>query len=249
MASDLTARPSSAPAMHRVRAYARYELGLLARNPEQLLLTLVIPIALLIGLANFGSRLGVDRSSVLGSVIAIAVIATSFTSLAIATSFERRSASLQLLATTPLTSGNLLTGKALAVTTFELVQLVILTLVGSALGLGPIALAPTVVVVLLGSASFAALGFFVAGVLRAEAVLAVANGVFLFFLIACGLTVPSSAFPAAWAAIIQFTPATALAASLEAAAHGAWDLAAMTVFLLWGATAAVLARFTFRWDS
>lgn len=249
MELDFTAQPGAARRATRVWTYARYEFITLIRNGEQVLLTLIIPIALMFGLTFFGSRLDVARTSVFPNVLAIAIIATSFTSLAINTAFERRSASLQLLATTPLSATNLLAGKAIAVALFELIQFAILAAISLALGLGGFVLFPVVLVVLLGTASFAALGFFIAGVLRAEAVLAVANGVFLFFLVASGLTVPLSAFGDTWAQVMAFTPATALAQSLQHAVDGYLDLAAVAVLMTWGVVAALGAKATFRWDS
>ena len=249
MSLDFTPCPASAAVHRRVLGYARYEFGLLARNGEQLLLTIVIPVALLFGLATFGERIGVARPQVTASVIAVAVIASAFTSLAIATSFERRSASLQLFATTPLTAIDVLAGKALTIAATETLQLVIILVIAAFLGLGPFAVLPMLIVLILGTLCFASLGFFIAGTLRAEAVLAVANGLFLFFLVACGLTVPLTAFPPLWSAVMQYTPATALLTALNGAIGGAFLIMPMCVIVAWGILAAVLARFTFRWDS
>ena len=47
-------------------------------------------------------------------LLAVSVISAAFTSLAIATAFERRSGALRFLGTTPLTRTELITGKALA---------------------------------------------------------------------------------------------------------------------------------------
>ena len=46
---DFTPRPKAAPVVRRVLAQAGLELRLLLRNGEQLLLTLVIPVLLLVG--------------------------------------------------------------------------------------------------------------------------------------------------------------------------------------------------------
>ena len=89
---DLSPRPGAASATRMLRAQTAMELRLLLRNGEQLLLTLFIPMLLLV----MGTRsdkvvdLGAGRpiDIVTPGVLALAVMSTSFTSLAIATGFE-----------------------------------------------------------------------------------------------------------------------------------------------------------------
>ena len=98
-----------------VRSQVPMELRLLSRNGEQLLLTLIIPLLLLI----MGTRsdavvdLGPGRSIdiITPGVLALAVLSTSFTSLAIATGFERRYSVLKRLGAAPLPRWGLLAGK------------------------------------------------------------------------------------------------------------------------------------------
>lgn len=238
----------AAPAIRRIGALVQYEVSLLLRNGEQLLLTVIIPIALLFGLHAFASALQLSNAEILASVISIAVIATSFTSLAIGTAFERRSASLELLATTPLNTLDLLLGKALAIAAFELGQLVLILVIAALLGLNTVAVIPVIFAVILGSGCFAAAGFFIAGVFRAEAVLAVANALFLFFLLACGITIPLHTFGPVWRSIVAITPATALYELLLAASSWSIAVGSLAVLLVWGVIAAIAARFTFSWS-
>jgi ABC-2 type transport system permease protein len=91
-------------------AHARLELTLLARNGEQLLLTVVIPALLLVFAArvevvDLGSSRRIDVLA--PGIIALAVLSTAFTSLAIGTGFERRYGVLKRLGSTPLTRGTL----------------------------------------------------------------------------------------------------------------------------------------------
>ena len=95
--------------MRRSLFQLRAEIMLIARNGEQLLLTLVIPVVLL---AFFGS---VDVLPVVGDdpmaflvpgVIAVAVMSTSMVSLGIATGFERSYLVLKRLGATPLGAAN-----------------------------------------------------------------------------------------------------------------------------------------------
>ena len=71
------------------------------------------------------------------SVLGLAVWSSAFTSVAIATGFERRYGVLERLAATPLGRGGLLLGKALAVGLVLLGQLVVLVVVALLLGWRP----------------------------------------------------------------------------------------------------------------
>lgn len=248
MSLDLMPRPGSAPWISRVRSQAAFELGILIRNGEQFLLTIVIPVAVLIGLAAFRDAIDVADDDILARALALAVIATAFTALAIGTGFERRSGSLQLLATTPIHRIDVLVGKAVTVLIVELVQTIILILVALLLGL-PIGSIPLIVVgIVLGTWAFATLGFTIAGVMRAEAVLAIANALFLFFLIVGGITVAAASFPSWWSAILPWLPSGALVDLLSAAVAGGFDAVSAIVLLAWGAVLALLGHFTFTWD-
>ena len=100
------------------------------RNGEQLLLTVVIPVLVL---TVFGSvevmDLG-DRAArvdfLVPGVLALAVMSTAFTGLAIGTGFERRYGALKRLGASPLPRGALLAAKALAVLTIEALQVALL---------------------------------------------------------------------------------------------------------------------------
>ena len=109
-------------------------------------------------------------------VLALAVMSTAFTSLAIATGFERRYGVIKRLGSSPLPRSGLLLGKVGALLLVEALQVLVLSIVALVLGWQPHAslLAPLLAIIA-GTAAFAALGLFVAGVLRAEATLAAAN--------------------------------------------------------------------------
>ena len=98
--------PGAASTTSMVRTHARMETRLLLRNGEQVVLALVIPILLLIGGAESGDVLDLGsgrRIDVLTpGVMALALMSTAFTSLAIATGFERDNGVLKRLGATPL---------------------------------------------------------------------------------------------------------------------------------------------------
>jgi ABC-2 type transport system permease protein len=247
------ARPLPAVAL----AYARVETRLLLRNGEQLLLALVIPILVLVGgaLADGVVDLGAGRriDVLTPGVMALAVVSTSFSSLAISTGFERRYGVLKRLGATPLSRSGLLTGKAISVLAIETGQLLVIGVVGLALGWDPAGGVSgwlgAAVLLALGTAAFAALGLLLAGTLRAEATLAAANLVFVLLVVGGGVIVPLSSYPDIAADVAALLPSGALAEGLrEVASGGALDWAHVAVLAGWAGLAAVLTGRSFRWE-
>jgi ABC-2 type transport system permease protein len=230
---------------------------MMASNGEQLLLTLVIPLVVLIGLGTTGVvDVGADgtRSGrldvVLPGVLALAVLSTAFTGLAIQTGFERRYGVLKRLGATPLSRGLLLGGKAVAVLVVEAVQVLVLVAVAGALGWRPAGggAAVSLVLLMLGTGCFASLGLLLAGVLRAEATLAAANAVYLVLLVAGGVAVPLDRLPTAAQRWVELLPSAALAEGLRRALAGAtvgWG--PWLVLVAWTVGGVLLVRRTFRW--
>ncbi len=243
-----------APRWRAIFAQLGMELRLLLRRPENLVVTLVIPIGVLL---FFGTVVvlptdgGDPVSELLPGVIALAVIATSFVSLGIATAYERAYGVLKRLGSSPLSRSGLVLGKIGAVAFIELVQVVVL--VGIAIGLGwrPDGLSLPVVLaaVVAGTAAFAGLGLLMAGTLRAEAVMALANAVFLVLLLLGGLIVPLDRLPEPLAAVSSALPAAALTEVLRAGLVGSGDITGPAVVLAaWAIGAVAAASALFRWD-
>lgn len=251
-----TGPPGAAPAVRRVLAQARFETRAILSNGEQLLVTLVLPALLLVALARTtlvdldtggASRVG----AVTPGVLALAVMSTAFTSQAIATAFDRRNGVLRLLATTPLGRGGLLAGKVLGVLAVEAVQVVVLGAV--ALGLGwqpdPSGVVPALLAVLLGTAAFTALGLLVAGTLRAEAVLAIANLVLVLLAVGGGIVVPAEQLPGPLAGIAAALPSGALGEAMRSAlADGVPAVGPLLVLAAWAAGLGALTARLFRWS-
>ena len=89
-----------------------------------------------------------------------------------------------------------------------------------------------------------------AGLLRAEATLAVANGVFLILLVAGGSALPLETLPAPLATLVGWLPSAALGDGLRttlAGAPGSWPVD-LLILALWGVAASLIAGRTFRWD-
>ena len=231
----------------RVRAHARWELRLLLRNGEQILLMFVIPIALLVALVVM-RRSEIDTQVPI--VMTVSLIATCFTSLAIGTGFERRSGALTFLATTPLSRVDLLLGKAIATAGLASLSIAVLALVAAMMGWRPNAQWPVLVLfIVVGGGAFAALAVLLAGVLRAEAVLALANAIFVLLIVFGGVVFAAADMPSAIGQVVSLLPSAALADALQSALNGgAFPLGPLLVLVAWGTAAAMLARRTFTWD-
>lgn len=231
--------------MTRAVAHMRWELRLLLRNGEQVLVMFVIPLALLIAL----DLTGIGPEPV-PAVLTVSIMATCFTSLAISTGFERRSGALRHAATTPLTRLELLTGKLLATGLCALISVGVVAAVAVILGWRPAGTWPaSLVVAVAGAAAFAALAVLLAGTLRAEAVLALANGLFILLIVFGGVLIPVGSMPAPVGAVVSLLPSAALADGLRATlVDGAFPVMDITALVVWTVAAALLARRTFRWD-
>lgn len=256
MTLDLTPAPGAASSSRTWAAQTRMELSLLLKNGEQLLLTIIIPLVLLVALSALNLLDAPDPAvnSALPGVIGVAILATAFTSTAIATGFDRRSGVLKFLGSTPLSRTTLVSAKVTAVLIVEALQIALLLAVALALGWQPPSspgqLVWLALLVLLGTTALGALGVAVAGVLRAEATLALANGIFLLLLVAGGTAFPLGSLPDPMAAAVRILPTGALgeglrAVMLEGTAPPAWTL---VVLALWALAGSVVVARTFKWE-
>ncbi len=145
----------------------------------------------------------------------------------------------------------LLTAKTLNVLALEVVQAIIIVLAGIALGwsaTGGLALA--VVLLLLGTIAFAGIGMLLAGTLRAEANLAVANGLFLVLLFLGGMAYPLDKLPDALETFAKALPAAALSETVRAALTPgvSFPTGELVVLIVWAIAAPLAAARWFRWE-
>jgi ABC-2 type transport system permease protein len=251
-AVDFAPSPGAAPARRRVVSHALTEAKLLVRNGEQLLLALVIPVGILLIGRSLGGRFG-DISILAPSVLALAIWSSAFTSVAIATGFERRYGVLERLASTPLGRLGLLTGKALSVVLVVAGQLVIVAAAAVVAGWRPrwtlaSALLMTLVAVM-SMATFACLALALAGRLRAEATLGLANLIYVVLLAGGALVLPLARYPAILRPAIALLPSAALGEGFRAGAVGRLIWWPVGVLGTWLVIAAVTAWRGFRWTS
>lgn len=241
-----------APARRRVLTRAEFETRTLLANGEQLLVSVLLPALALVGLArssvpDLGPGPRADLAT--AGALALAVVSTAFTGQAISTGFDRRAGVLRLLGTTPLGRGGLLAAKGLAVLSVLVVQVVVLGALGVALGARPAAggILATLMSLLFGSAAFVALALLLAGTLRAEAVLAVANLVWVL-LLGLGVLVPTDRLPGALATVAALLPSGALGDAVRLSfVDGGWPWSQWAVLVGWALVGGVLTRRVFRW--
>ena len=240
--------------MRVLAAQVRAELRLLARNGEQLLLTLGIPVLLLVFFSTVdvlptGTGKAVDFLA--PGVLALAVMSTAMVGLGIATGFERSYGVLKRLGATPLGRGRLVLAKVATVLVVEVVQVAVLAAVAAALGWRPGGgWLGVLVPIVLGSAAFAGIGLTLAGRLPGTVNLAAANGLYLLLLLLGGMVITLDKLPAPLRAAAKALPSGALSEALRGAFGAAhhvpgWSLAVLAV---WAVLAPLAAAATFRWE-
>lgn len=243
-----------------IAALTATELRLALRRGENLLATIVIPTVVLVlftsvAILPTGGARPVDV--LLPGSIALGVIATSLVSLGITTAYDRSYGVLKRLGGAPISRAELVLGRLLAVLAVEAAQVILLMgVAGTALGwTGGPGWSPGLLVgaVLGGTVAFAGLGLLMAGTLRAEAVLALANVLFLALLLGGGLLVPVDQLPGPLSTVAAALPAAPLGELLRAAlGHGAGsggDLLGPAALLAgWAIVGSALAALTFHWD-
>jgi ABC-2 type transport system permease protein len=255
--STFTPAPGAAPLGRMVLAQARMETKLLLRNGEQLLLAVVIPLIVLVGGIEATKQLDhhfadTPVNTLTPGVLALAIMSTAFTSLAIATGFERRYGVLKRLGSSPLPRFGLLGGKVGALLVVELLQAVVIAFSAKLLGWEPslsvAGLSGVVATALLGTAAFAALGLFVAGTLRAEATLAVANLVYLLLMAGGAVVLPATSY-GGFGHVARFLPSGALGEGMrESFLDGTFPALPLVVLLAWAVLGIALTARSFKWE-
>ena len=240
-----------------LQAQTAAEVRMTLRRGESVLLTIAIPVLLLV----FFSTVDVlpipewakHRVEFLApGILALAVLSTAMVGLAIATGFERQYGVLKRLGTTPLGRTNLVVAKIAGVVAVELVQVVVIGVVGLALGWRPpvSGLAMAVLAVVLGTAAFSGIGLVMAGQWRAEMVLAGANGLYVVLLLVSGMIVPLTKLPVGVRAVTRLLPSTSLAEILHGILRhgGSVPGRAWIVLVAWAVVGPLAAVRGFRWE-
>jgi ABC-2 type transport system permease protein len=246
-----------APFPRATTAQAAVELRLTARRGENLLAMVGIPGALLLFFSAttiIPAPASGDRvDTILPGTLALAIIATGLVNLGIATAFERSYGVLKRLGGSPLGRDGLVTAKIAAILVVELVlTAVLIALAAGILGwrpVGAVSIPALLAAIVLGTATFAGFGLAMAGSLRAEAVLVLANVLFLAVMVVGGVLVPVAQLPEPLSTIAAWLPPAALTAALGGALGSVpIEGTAWLILLVWSAVAVGLAVRTFHWD-
>jgi ABC-2 type transport system permease protein len=232
----------------------RQELTVMARNGEQLLLLIGIPVLLLVffsqtnvlptdGLANI--------DFLMPGILSLAIMSTAMVSLGIATGFERSYGVLKRLGTTPLGTKRLVAAKVVATCCIEITQLLALVAVGLILGWNPssINLPSLLLALVLGTSCFAGLGLIMAGRLRAEINLAAQNGLYLVLLLLGGILIPNSELPKSIAWLAEVLPSSLLSELLRSIfGNNELKISDLASLAIWAIGACLVAVFSFKWS-
>ena len=241
--------------MSPLRAQMRHEVSTTLRNSEQLLLTLIIPVMLLVffslvDVLPTGTKDPVDFLA--PGILGLAVMSSAMVSLGIGTGFERTYKVLKRLGTTPLGRGRLIIAKIVSVIVVELVQFAVLIPVAYALGWRPSApnWLGALGAVVVGTVAFAGIGLSLAGRLRGEINLAAQNGLYLVLLLLGGMVIPFAKLPGPVAAVAKALPSGALADVLrQTLAHsGVRPGTSWLILGAWAIVAPAAATRLFRWE-
>lgn len=236
--------------MSSLLAIARIDLFVTLRRGESVLLTFLIPLGLLFFVGATGI-LGIEVDQLVPGLFALSLISSAFVGLAVATGFERKYLVLKRLGATPIRPLTLVLGKALSVAVIVVLQLALLWLAAAVVfDWSPAVTWPGILAgVVLGTVGPAGLAFLMAGRLRAEATLALANGLYFVFLGIGDVFVPASYLSDTVVAISRLLPAAPLA-ELFRWATGAGDVTsgAWIVLAVWAVLAPLAAARLFRWE-
>ena len=208
----------------RTRALAaqtRAETMLQLRRGENLIVTLAIPLGILVffakvdGVSSPTSRIPSTSSS--PACCRSRSWPRRWCHSASPPGFERRYGVLKRLGSTPLSRGGLLVAKTATVLGLEILQILLVVVVGVAIGWHvPAGIVPAIGLLLLGTVAFAGIGMLMAGTLRAEANLAAANGLFLVLLFLGGMAYPLAKLPTVMQDFAKALPAAALSETVRA---------------------------------
>ncbi len=253
--SDNINKHPAAPLVRQIFQQVKCELLLTARRGENVLITLIVPVVLLIFFAALNIAPKVDGSTInflLPGILALAIIAAGMVNLGISTAYERYYGVLKRLGSSPLPRSGLIIAKVISILMLELLQVIILVGVAIALfGWRPAgSLLLALFTIVLGTVTFASLGLAMAGALRAEITLAGANALYLVFLLIGGSLLPLDRLPTPLADFARLLPAAALTQALQATMTNGRSFPAVPLLILavWSVAILLVAARTFKWE-
>jgi len=235
------------------------ELRLATRRGENLLVTGLVPAAVLAVLAGTAILPVPGRAvdTLLPGAIGLGVVAAGLVALGISTAYERSYGVLKRLGGAPIPRWIVLAAKLASTVIVVALQVAVLVAVAAAgFGWAPGHTAQPLVGLAglaLGIAAFGGFGLALAGALRAEATLAVANGLFVGLLLVGGIVLPVDHLSEPLRTIAAILPSAPLVEVLGIAlasgpAAGGDPVGPLAILAAWATVAALSAGRTFRWE-
>lgn len=245
-----TPDPRPAASGRMILSQTKIEAKLFLRHGEQQLLSMIIPLVMLIVLART-SILDSDRpvDEAFPLILAIAAMSSGFTGQAIALAFDRRYGALKRTGASGVPASTIILGKVAAVVTMVLIQTLVLGGTALILGWRPDVLGALLgaLTLIIGVGAFASLGLLMGGTLSSEAVLALANLIWVVFSALVGWVMLSQGLhDAGWTNLI---PSVALASGMTLAFDGVLPWLQLLILLVWLAAASAAAAKWFRFAS
>jgi ABC-2 type transport system permease protein len=244
--------PGRAPRRIVIGRQIRMELLLTSRRGEAVVLAMGVPLLVLLG-AGLTRATNLPTDDRLGyvvpGVLALTVMSTAFTGQAITTGYERSYGVLKRLGASPLTRPGLLAAKSTAIFALIGVQLLVLALVGLAVGWRPqlAQLVPALGITLLATAAYTGLALLLASVLKPETTTAAATLIYVLMLAAGGIMFAAPDLgPVQWFVLPLAAHAEALRDTLTAG--GSIPATIWLSLTLWAAVSLTAAARTFRWE-
>ncbi|MEX3528720.1 ABC transporter permease [Corynebacterium xerosis] len=244
--------PKRAPMGRVLASQTKLESTLIWRHGEQMLLTMIIPLAMLVG---FTLVPVLDREdpivTVFPMVLAVATMSAGFTGQAIAVGFDRRYGALKRIGASALPKWGIIAGKAGAVAIMVTAQFLIFSAAALALGYrAPVAaFALAYVVTMLGTTAFTAMGLLMGGTLGAELILGLANLIWFVLLGAATFVAVGPELGDGARTALTLLPSVALTESLIAAFDGRLAWYPLAVLAAWGLACAIAATRLFRFEA
>jgi ABC-2 type transport system permease protein len=255
-------RPARVEARRRVAwrsaAWRQYRLErkMFWRNPSAAFFNFVLPLVFLALFGSIFSEQQDDLQVIVPGIAGMAVMATTFSALAMNITYLREFGVLKRIHGTPLPTSAYVAGIAGNATTNTALQVGLITSAGSLIfGLGwPTEWVALVVYVVIGVVCFASLGVALSHAIpNFDSAPAYVNAVFLPTIFISGVFYDAGNVPEFLRVIAEALPLKHLIDGLSGAmVHGEGlsdNLAGLLVLLLWTAAGLVLAIRGFSWDS
>lgn len=218
--------------MKRLLVYTAFDIRCWWRNGEQLLLMLVLP-ALAVGFAErISTQLQIPSGVFVDGAVLVSFFATAFTGQSILTAFDRRSNALLVIGAGPLGRRGFIAARVLAVMLTCTLQALILWVIADLAGVGGPDYGLHALIALCAVPAFVAAGLLLAGMLRAEIVLALANLLFVL----------GGVFGGAFTNAVLSPLGAVRALQIEGA-----SMLPIGVLVVWTVVAGFTAQRTFKW--